>query len=60
MKLKTNYEFKDKLTDKIHKVGSVFEVEDERGKELLSHPCGLVSLIEEDEKEPKKVKKSKK
>ena len=59
MKLKTNYELKDKMTDKIHKVGSVFEVENERGEELLSHPSGLVSLIEEDE-EPKKVKKSKK
>lgn len=45
-KLKVEREFRDKNTDKIHKVGTVFAVDEARAKELLAHPQEIVSVAE--------------
>lgn len=45
-KLKIEREFLDKNTQKLHEAGSVLTVDEARGKELLAHPQGLVSLVE--------------
>lgn len=45
-KLKVEREFRDKNTNKIYKVGTIFAVEEARAKELLAHPQGIVSVAE--------------
>ena len=42
IKLKVAVEFFDKYTKELYKVGTVIEVEDVRGKELLSDSRNLV------------------
>lgn len=37
MKLNVLKEYRDKVTGELVKVGSVIEVDDKRGKEILSH-----------------------
>ena len=56
MKLKVERQFKDKNTDEMHKVDDVFEVDDKRGKELLSDNRNLVTLIKEDAEKAEKPK----
>ena len=57
MKLKVLRRFRDKNTKELYEVGSVIEVEDERGEELLSHEAKLVSEVKA-KKAPKKKKGS--
>lgn len=45
MKLKVAVEFIDKYTKELYKVGTVIEVEDERGKELLADSRNLVREV---------------
>lgn len=45
MKLKVVKKFRDKITGELHQVGDTFEVEDERGEELLGHEMGIVSEV---------------
>lgn len=47
MKLKVISEFFDKYTDELYKVGKEIEVDDKRGKEILSNPLSLVEKVEE-------------
>ena len=54
MKLLTNIKFIDSKSDELHEVGEVFEVDDERAKELLSDSRKLVSKVKETK--PEKVK----
>lgn len=58
MKLKAEMLFKDKYTGKEYAEGSIIEVSDERGEELLSDVRRLVTKVAEDE--PKAEKKPKK
>lgn len=46
-KLKVERQFRDKNTGKLQKVGKTIVVSEDRGKELLSHPQGIVSLVEQ-------------
>lgn len=46
-KLKVERQFRDKNTEKLHKVGKAIIVSKDRGDELLSHPQNIVSLIEQ-------------
>ena len=50
MKLKVEVQYRDRITKELMKVDDVFEVDEERGKELLSHPLGLVSEVKETKK----------
>ena len=45
-KLKVEREFRDKDTNKVHKVGKTLTVDEARAKELLAHPQGIVSVVE--------------
>ena len=45
-KLKVEREFRDKNTNKVHKVGKTLTVDEVRAKELLVHPQGIVSILE--------------
>jgi len=45
-KLKVEREFRDKNTNKVHKVGKILTVDEARAKELLAHPQGIVSVVE--------------
>lgn len=60
MKLKTEKQFRDKITGELHEVGSTFEVEEERGEELLADARNLVARVKESTKKAasKKGKKS--
>lgn len=44
-KLKVEREFRDKNTNKVHKVGKTLTVDEVRAKELLVHPQGIVSIL---------------
>lgn len=57
MKLKVLKKFRDKNTKELYKAGSVIEVDDERGEELLSHEAKLVEEVKA-KKAPKKKKGS--
>lgn len=59
MILKVKRQFRDKISGELRKVDDVFEVEDERGAELLEHPMNLVTVAEEAKKEEKPKAKSK-
>lgn len=59
MILKVKKQFRDKISGELRKVDDVFEVEDERGVELLEHPMELVTVAEEAKKEEKPKAKSK-
>ena len=59
MILKVKKQFRDKISGELRKVDDVFEVEDERGVELLEHPMELVAVAEEAKKEEKPKAKSK-
>ncbi len=50
MKLRIEKEFTDKYTDEKYSVGSEVEFKDERGRELLDDPRGLVTIIKEEAK----------
>lgn len=56
MKLKVEKKFKDKITDELHQVDDVFEVDEERGKELLSDSRNLVTQVKEEVKKDEKPK----
>lgn len=59
MKLKVIQDFHDKDTDELYRVGKIIEVDEKRGKELLSNPLLLVEkVIENREKSTRKSKKS--
>ena len=45
MKLKVTVEFIDKYTKELYQIGTVIEVEDERGKELLADSRNLVTEV---------------
>lgn len=45
MKLKVKVEFIDKYTKELYQIGTVIEVEDERGKELLADSRNLVTEV---------------
>lgn len=60
MKLKVEKQFRDKITNELHEVGDVFEVDEARGKELLSDSRKLVSAVVEEVEKPKKTSKAKK
>lgn len=47
MKLKVISEFFDKYTDELYSIGKEIEVDEKRGKEILSNPLSLVEKIEE-------------
>lgn len=53
MKLKVEKQFRDKITGKLHEINSVFEVDDERGRELLGDDRNLVTQIKETAAKPK-------
>jgi len=59
MILKVKRQFRDKISGELRKVDDVFEVEDERGAELLAHPMELVTVAEEAKKDEKPKAKSK-
>ena len=46
MKLKVLKKFHDKETDEMRNVGDVFEVSDERGKEILESKYNVAELVE--------------
>lgn len=56
MKLKVEKQFRDKISGELRKIDDVFEVDDERGAELLNHPMGLVTISEDKEEKPKAKK----
>lgn len=63
MKLKVLKKFNDKHNGKTYSIGEEIEVNEKRGKELLSHSLELVEVIEEEEKiteveKPKRKKTS--
>lgn len=51
MKLKVLKKFNDKHNGKTYSIGEEIEVNEKRGKELLSHSLELVEVIEEEEEE---------
>lgn len=53
MKLSVVKEFRDKVTGELVKAGSVIEVEDKRGKEILSHAGYAVEVPEDKPKRGK-------
>ena len=63
MKVRTLREFNDLQSNKLRKVGEVFEVTEKRARELtLAHNGTLIEVIEEEKKEavitkPKTAKK---
>lgn len=52
MKVRVEKTFIDKYTKMLQEAGSIIEVEEDRGKELLADPRKVVSKVEE---EPKKA-----
>lgn len=54
MKIKVIKPFHDKETDELYKVGSIVEVTEKRGKEILASKYEVAELVEE--KKPKKEK----
>jgi hypothetical protein len=63
MKFKVLKKFNDKHNGKTYSIGDEIEVNEKRGKELLSHSLELVEVIEEEEKiteveKPKRKKTS--
>lgn len=65
MKLKILKKFSDKNTGELYTPGSIIEVANKRGEELLAHPLELVEKIEEPKDETTvndapKVKRTKK
>jgi hypothetical protein len=54
MKLKIEQEFTDKYTEEKYSVGSEVEFKEERGRELLDDPRGVVTLIKEEAKKEEK------
>ena len=57
-KLKVEREFRDKNTNKVHKVGKTLAVDEARAKELLAHPQGIVSVVEMPNTKPNNPKTS--
>ena len=61
MKVKANIQFRDKYTAELYKAGDILEVDEARGKELLSDPRSVVSEVKETEtKGTPKKKRTKK
>lgn len=63
MKLKVVKPFHDRETDELYKVGSIIEVTEKRGKEILASRLEVAELVEEEkteevEKPKKKGKKN--
>lgn len=59
MKLKVVKAFHDKETDELYKVGSIIEVTEKRGKEILKSKLEVAELVEEEKKEPVETPKKK-
>ena len=58
MKLKTLIKFRDKITNDLHEVGSIFDADDQRAKELIADKRKLVEKVKEEKaEEPKKATK---
>lgn len=57
MKLKVVQAFHDKDTDELYPVGKILEVNDKRGKELLSNPLLLVEKVENQKSTSRQSKK---
>lgn len=60
MKLKIEREFTDKYTGQVYKVGEEAIFKDERGKEILADPRGLVSEVKDEKPTKKPARKNKK
>lgn len=58
MKLKVISEFFDKYTDELYSIGKEIEVDEKRGKEILSNPLSLVEKIEETKPKRTSTKKT--
>lgn len=56
MKLAIKREFRDKITGELYKVDDVKEFTEERAKEILADPRGLVEAAPEEPEEPKPKK----
>ena len=56
MKLAIKKEFRDKITGELYKVDDVKEFTEERAKEILADPRGLVEAAPEEPEEPKPKK----
>lgn len=56
MKLKVVKAFHDKETDELYKIGSIIEVTEKRGKEILTSKYEVAELIEENTVESPKKK----
>lgn len=56
MKLAIKREFRDKITGELYKVDDVKEFTEERAKEILADPRGLVEVAPEEPEEPKPKK----
>lgn len=54
MKVKALVDFRDKVTGTLRKEGSTFEVDDERGKELISDPRNVAEKVVEKKTTTKK------
>lgn len=62
MKLKVVKAFHDKETNELYKIGSIIEVTEKRGKEILSSKYEVAEMVEEEKTEevekPKRKKKT--
>lgn len=58
MKLKVISEFFDKYTDELYSIGKEIEVNEKRGKEILSNPLSLVEEIKETKPKRTSTKKT--
>ncbi|MGN8807802.1 hypothetical protein ACTNED_00820 [Absicoccus porci] len=58
MKLKVISEFFDKYTDELYSIGKEIEVDEKRGKEILSNPLSLVEKIEETKPKRTSIRKT--
>lgn len=60
MKIKVVKAFHDRETDELYKIGSIIEVTEKRGKEILASKYEVAELVEEktEEVSKKKLKKS--
>ena len=56
MKLVIKKEFRDKFTGELYKVDDVKEFAEDRAKQILADPRGLVEVAPEDPTEPKQKK----
>lgn len=56
MKLAIKKEFRDKITGELYKVDDVKEFTDDRAKEILADPRGLVEAAPAEPEEPKQKK----